>query len=62
MYIRKRNSERDDNHLIDITVKNFKTSATSVRQKLKSADKVIVAYTDDNQVIGYLSESLLSLM
>ncbi|ALC92405.1 hypothetical protein AM500_23535 [Bacillus sp. FJAT-18017] len=59
MYIRKRNPARDDNRLIDITVNNFRTSTAAVREKLRTADGVVVVCTENHEVAGYLSYRLV---
>jgi ribosomal protein S18 acetylase RimI-like enzyme len=59
MYIRKRNPARDDDRLIDITLNNFRTSTAAVREKLRTADEVVVVCTENHEIAGYLSYQLV---
>jgi L-amino acid N-acyltransferase YncA len=55
MYIRKRRTSRDDKRIIEITVENFETDESQVREMIKTADEIIIVCNEKHQVIGYLS-------
>lgn len=55
MYLRSRNPEQDDAHLIAIAANTFgEKVAYSVKKRLEQASEVLVGCDEENQIIGFL--------